>query len=153
MKMKILDINQFVSERMKIVPITNDELDKVKSMDVDKMQPRDPSLRNWGPNDFVRWDEAAYYWCHDYRFVDRNREKCDREGVPEDCRCSICQKEIKKGYKTLYWKSPTEEEYMADGRDSSSRWYAVPGEDREPTKVCNTCFKSFIQAHKKIYGK
>jgi len=32
--MKILDISDFVSERMKVMPITNDEFDKVKEFDV-----------------------------------------------------------------------------------------------------------------------
>jgi hypothetical protein len=33
--MKILDISDFVSERMKVMPITNDEMDKVGNVDFD----------------------------------------------------------------------------------------------------------------------
>lgn len=153
--MKILDTNQFVSEKMKVKPVTNAQLDAAKkyTVDIDTLKPIDKIFKNWGPDDFVSWDEVQYFVCHSHEFVDRNIEKCNKEGVPEDCRCSICQKELKHGYKTLYWKAPTQEEIDADGRGSSSRWYAVPAKDREPAKVGNTCMKAFTQAHKKIYGR
>jgi len=141
---------------MKIKPVTNTEFDELKkkySVDTEKLKPVDPALKNWGPDDFVNWDEVQNFVYHSHEFVDRNIEKCNRERVPENWRCSICQKELKHGYKTLYWKSPTEEECLADNRGSSSRWYAVPANDREEVKVGNTCFKAFAKAHKKIYGK
>lgn len=98
---------------------------------------------NWLPGEFITWSEVVYFWNHDYAFVDRNRDKCNKENVPEECRCDMCQKELKKNYVTLYWTGT---------ESSESRWYARPGEGREPSKIGATCIKAFVKAHHLKYG-
>lgn len=99
---------------------------------------------------FVNWDDVTYYWNYGSDFVEKNREKSDKMGIPYDCRCDLCQKALKDGYKTVYWREPSEEESNDGG--SSTRFYLknVPG--TKPSKIGNTCYKSFVKAFKDKYG-
>ena len=98
---------------------------------------------------YVNWEEVAYYWNYGMEFVEKNMRKSDKMGVPLDCRCELCQKPLTKGYKTLYYKVPSENEI--DDRGSSSRYYLnqIPGS--VPVKIGNTCFKSFAKAFQDVY--
>lgn len=98
---------------------------------------------NWLPDEFITWSEVVYFWNCSYDFVERNRRKCDELHIPEECRCDMCQKELKKNYKTLYY----------DICDEGTRWYAQPAPDRKPSKVGLTCMKAFKKAHNLKYGE
>jgi len=102
------------------------------------------------PEKFVNWDDITYYWNYGSDFVEKNREKSDRMGVPYDCRCDLCQKALKDGYKTVYWREPSEEESNDGG--SSTRFYLknVPG--TKPSKIGKTCYKAVAKAFKDKYG-
>lgn len=104
---------------------------------------KNDKLENWQPDEYVSWSDVTYFWKYGYDFVDKNREKCDRLGVSEDCRCDLCQKELKKNYKTLYWSG--------DNPASESRWYAHPGPGRILTKIGSTCMKAVEKAHHQKY--
>lgn len=99
---------------------------------------------------FVNWDEVKPYWNYGFDFVDKNWERSNRLGIPDDCRCELCQKALKDGYKTLYFRIPSEEEYNDGG--SSSRYYLNPVPGSKPIKIGKTCYKSFVKAFKNKYG-
>ena len=98
---------------------------------------------------YVNWEEVVPYWNYGMEFVEKNERKSDKMGIPRDCRCELCQKPLSKGYKTLYYKVPSESEI--DDRGSSSRYYLnqVPGSI--PVKIGNTCFKAFANAFQDTY--
>ena len=85
-------------------------------------------IENWQPDDFVTWDDVQSYVNHDADFCERNWRRCERLGIPKDCRCGLCQKELKRGYKTLYII------------DNTIDYYAHPQPNSHEIKVFFFCY-------------
>lgn len=105
-------------------------------------------LEQWHDDEFVNYDEYAQFCNHSYEWTERNRQSCDRRGVPHDNRCPFCEKELKRGWTLLYIDNTPHNE-----RGSSPRYYSTPGPGRMPIKVGRTCLKAFEAAHGRIYGR
>ena len=100
-------------------------------------------IETWGPDDFITWDDYQYYCNHSYDWLDKNRIKSDKLGVPEDQRCYCCQKPLNGPYKTLY----VSDDYNDVG------YYAKPNKSHNrPLKIGKVCAKAFEKAHKDKYG-
>ena len=124
------------------IRISESDLHRIIRESVNKIL-TESRIETWPEDEFVTWDEYQYYCGHDGDWVDRNRERSDRLGVPNDQRCRFCEKPIKDGYKTLY---------MSDDWNDTG-YYAQPNETHNiPVKIGKTCAKAFEKAHQNKYG-
>jgi hypothetical protein len=128
------------NRKKKLIKLTESDLQRIVNRSV-KQALKEAKVEDWDDDDFITWDDYAYYCNHSADWVDKNSEKSDRLGIPDDERCYFCQKPVKK-YKTLYAK-PGEYPY-----------YGKPGQGRTDTfKVGPTCAKAVEKAHNDKYGK
>ncbi len=124
------------------IRLTEGDLHRIVRESVNKIL-SESKIETWAPDEFVTWDEYQYYCEHGGDWVDRNRERSDRLGVPSSQRCYCCEKPIKNGYKTLY---------ISDDLNDIE-YYAQPNAShRTPVKIGKTCVKAFEKAHQDKYG-
>lgn len=127
------------------INISKNKLNKIILESIEEV-----GIDKWNDDDFVNWDELQSY-CVDGDTQDRNYHSAIKKGFTSDELCPICSKPLKKSYKQLYIKDPSQEEW--GDRGSSSRFYAKPGENRNPKNIGNTCIKHLETAYDDIYGK
>ena len=124
------------------IRLTESDLHRIVKESVQKLL-NEGKIETWGPNEFVTWDDVQRYCNHSYETVERNSNRCDKLGIPEDQRCVFCQKPLKDGYKTLYVSN----DYNDIG------YHSQPDEKHNtPVKVGKTSAKAFEKAHKDKYG-
>ena len=109
---------------------------------------RESKVENWGPDDFVTWEEIQYCSNHGAEFTERNRERADMLGIPEDERCAFCEKPLKRGkYKIVYAADVNDPDY----REAPYGYFANPHPHMKPFKVGSECVKALESAHKLKY--
>jgi hypothetical protein len=129
-------------EEQTIIRLTESDLHKIVKESVNRIL-NEGKIESWQPDEFVTWDEYQYYCGHGADWVDKNRERSDKLGVPYDQRCGCCQKPLKSGYKTLY----VSDDYNDIG------YYAHPNKSHNrEVKIGKACAKAFEKAHQDKYG-
>lgn len=107
---------------------------------------------NWGADEYVKYDEMAFYVNHSADWSERNRAKCRARGVDDDNICPWCGKEL-KNEQNIVVMYVLDDGDGSDDRGSSAKYFLHEGEGRVPFKMGKTCFKAFVKAHKQVYGK
>lgn len=108
-----------------------------KKVDYDKFE-------NWGPDEFVSWEEYQDYCNHSGDWMYKNMLKCEKLGIPPEERCNLCQRPLKNGYKTAYYTT-------AD--NGVSLFFNNPKEGCEEIKIGRTCLRALERAHHDKYNK
>lgn len=101
--------------------------------------------KEWAPDEFVTWEDIAYYQNHGMELYEKNRSNSLAKGYPENELCAFCGKPLKPGYKVIRL-------YVND-KDRTGEYYcnsALKG--GEELRCGSTCFKALQQAHDSKYG-
>ena len=126
----------------KLIRLTESDLHRIIKESVNRIL-NEGKIESWQPDEFVTWEEYQDYCGHSADWVERNRERSDKLGVPYDQRCGCCQKPLKSGYKTLY----VSDDYNDIG------YYAHPNKSHNrEVKIGKACAKAFEKAHQDKYG-
>ena len=107
-----------------------------KKVDYDKFE-------NWGPDEFVSWEEYQDYCNHSGDWMYKNMLKCEELGIPPEERCNLCQRPLKNGYKTAYYTT-------AD--NGVSLFFNNPKEGSKEVKIGRTCLRALERAHHDKYN-
>ena len=100
--------------------------------------------KEWGKDEFVKWDDITYFQHHDMEFYDKNRENSLKKGYSENELCAFCGKPLKPGYKVI--------RFYTNGNRQAEYHYNSTLTGGETIRCGNTCFKALQQAHDKKYN-
>ena len=100
--------------------------------------------KEWGKDEFVTWEEIAYYQNHQMEMSEKNRDNSLAKGYPENELCAFCGKPLKPGYRVIRMR-------LNKDRDAEY-YYNSTIVDGEELRCGSTCFKALQQAHDAKYG-
>ena len=100
-------------------------------------------ISEWKNNEFVTYEEYVMFGISG-ETRERNLERSNKLGIPEECRCPLCMKPLKEGsYRIL----------IVPNNTSATCYYNNSSIIGERVKIGNGCFRNIMKAYKYKYNK
>ena len=100
--------------------------------------------QEWSENEFVNYEEYAEFGISGDMYC-KNLDKSIKKGVPNECMCPLCAKELKEGsYRLMIIKTAP---------NGTTNYFFNPNVQGQTIKVGNGCYKNLMKAYKEKYKK